>query len=101
MTLIVVAIMTSTVIFSLQTSRYSCLDSLSCCFALCADHGALLCYEGLASVEAFWGHEARARQIFQEGSSRPDGTSRFYRGWAQFEKKHNDLEVSMSICLSV
>lgn len=62
---------------------------------LFVDSGALLCYEGWAGVEAFWGNETRARQIFQEGSSRPQGTSRFYRGWAQFEKKHNDLEVSL------
>lgn len=58
-----------------------------------ADSGTLLCYEGLAGVEAFWGKEARARQLFQEGSSRLEGTSRFYRGYAQFEKKHGDLEV--------
>lgn len=72
------------------------------CVMLCVfvDLEALLCYEGLASVEAFWGNEAKARQIFQEGSSRPGGTSRFYRGWALFEKKHSELEVGLSVCLS-
>ena len=73
------------------------------CVMLCmfVDLEALLCYEGLASVEAFWGNEAKARQIFEEGSSRPGGTSRFYRGWALFEKKHSELEVGLSVCLSV
>ena len=59
-----------------------------------ADSGTLLCYEGLANVEAFWGNETKARQIFQEGSSKLAGNSRFYRGWAQFEKKNGNLEVS-------
>ena len=74
-----------------------------CKILLSVDPGALLCYEGWADVEAFWGNEARARQIFQEGSFRPQGTSRFYRGWAQFEKKHNDLEVShfLVLCLLI
>ncbi len=59
-----------------------------------ADSGALLCYEGLANVEAFWGHEGRARAVFQEGHSKCGGSSRFYRGWAQFEKKQAELEVT-------
>jgi len=61
-----------------------------------ADSGALLCYEGLANVEAFWGHEGRARAVFQEGHSKCGGSSRFYRGWAQFEKKQAELEVTLN-----
>ena len=68
-----------------------------------ADSGTLLCYEGLASVEAFWGNAEKARQVFQEGVFKVPGTSRFYRGWAQFEKKNGDLEVTvcLSVCMSV
>ncbi len=66
-----------------------------------ADSGALLCYEGLANVEAFWGHEARARAVFQEGHAKRGGSSRFYRGWAQFEKKQAELEVSSQLPLHV
>lgn len=70
-----------------------------------ADSGALLCFEGLANVEAFWGHEGRARAVFEEGHaaqglSKQGGRSRFYRGWAQFEKKHADLEVTdAALCM--
>lgn len=74
---------------------------------MAADSGALLCFEGLANVEAFWGHEGRARAVFEEGHaaqglSKQGARSRFYRGWAQFEKKHADLEVTnAALCIMV
>ena len=38
---------------------------------------ALLSYEGLAKMEAFWGNTDRARGLFQEGHLQHTGTSRF------------------------
>ena len=61
-----------------------------------ADAGALLCFEGLANVEAFWGNEQKARALYEEGHTKKGATSRYLRGWALFEKKQADLQVSTS-----
>lgn len=59
-----------------------------------ADSDALLSYEGLANMQDFWGKPDKARALYKEGQAKHGGTSRFYRSWAQSEKKQGHLEVS-------
>ena len=74
--------------------RLDIFNYASACDIQCvADKDALLSYEGLATVESFWGRIDRARGLYQEGQAKHGGTSRFYRSWAQLEKKQGQLEV--------
>lgn len=46
-------------------------------------------------MQEFWGKADKARGLYEEGQAKHGGTSRFYRSWAQFEKKQGRLEVSL------
>eukprot|EP00210_Caulerpa_lentillifera_P004786 g4569.t1 len=59
--------------------------------------GALLCLEGLAQLELFWGNIDKAREVYSSGEKLHSPTSRYYRMWANLEKRQGSRETARTL----
>lgn len=66
-------------------------------FLLGDSKGALLCSEGLAQLELFWGNVDKAREVYASGERCHSPNSRYYRMWANLEKRQGSCQTARKL----